>query len=442
MKDKKDVIKHSATIQMENRVSLLQRRTWNLLLANAYDDLPLKDEYTVTIAELTEALKFESRNKKHLKDSLTALMQTILEWNILGKDKAQKWGATGLLAHAEIENGICTYSYSSFLRKNLYNPRMYARISLSMQSKFKSKYALALWELCVDYLDESKNYGETPWISLVNFRKLMGLVDDEYQEFKRLSQRIIREPLKEINKITDFKVDVDYKRQKRRVVAVKFKVCRIKQLPKSKGKNKGMAKLKSPDDAQLVGLAQELINRGIKPKSVAVKLCQNYDEDYIRKQIESFDFFMEANDGTITSNPAGWLRRAIERKFKPTQKQIKAGKEAIREQADEKIRKLKKLIEGEKDKQWQEREIVVSKIIEENPSVLEKVNEKIKGSFMVEKIADYQSVREAYDISPLVKAEIERIIREEMFPNKFKDIDEKYGEKIAKIDKQISELEG
>jgi len=151
---------------------------------------------------------------------------------------------------------------------------------------------------------------------------------------------------------------------------------------------------------------------------------------------------MKADDGTISDNPAGWLRTAIERDIKPTQKQIKAGKVAIREKADGKIREVKTLIEGEKDKQWQEREIVVSKIIEENPSVLEKVNEKIKGSFMVEKIADYQSVREAYDQSPLVKAEIERIIREEMFPNKFKDIDEKYGEKIAKIDKQVSELRG
>jgi hypothetical protein len=442
LKDKKEVIKHSGAIQIQNRISLLQRRTWNWLLANAFDDLLAKEWYTVPVVELADALSFNSKRLSYLKNSIRAMVSCTVEWNILGKDGEQGWEITSLLAGARIENGILTYAYNPLIRDKLYNPRMYAKINLALQNKFNSKHALALWELCVDYLDESRNYGETSWISLADYRKLMGISQSMYPEFKEFNRRIIKDPIKEINEVTDFYVDADYKRQKRRVIAVKFKVRRIKQLPKPKRKNKGMEKVKSPEDTQPVGLSQELINRGIKPKRVATELCENRDEDYIREKIEIFDFHMEANDGTISKNPAGWLITAIERDIKPTPKQIKAGKDAIREKADEKIRELKKLIEGEKEKQWQEREIVVAKIIEENPSVLDEVNKKVKGSFMVEKIADYQSVREAYDQSPLVKAEIERIVRGEMFPDMFKDIDEKYGEKIAKIDKQILELEG
>ena len=40
MKDKTEVIKHSAAIQIQNNITLLQRRAWNVLLANAYDELP------------------------------------------------------------------------------------------------------------------------------------------------------------------------------------------------------------------------------------------------------------------------------------------------------------------------------------------------------------------------------------------------------------------
>ncbi len=40
---KRDVIKHSAAIQIQNNVTLLQRRAWNVLLANAYDELPIQD---------------------------------------------------------------------------------------------------------------------------------------------------------------------------------------------------------------------------------------------------------------------------------------------------------------------------------------------------------------------------------------------------------------
>ena len=38
MKDKTEVIKHSAAIQIQNNITLLQRRAWNVLLANAYDN--------------------------------------------------------------------------------------------------------------------------------------------------------------------------------------------------------------------------------------------------------------------------------------------------------------------------------------------------------------------------------------------------------------------
>ena len=168
---KKEVIKHSAAIYIQNNITLLQHRAWNLLLANAYDDLPVKDEYEITVFDLIERLEFASKNEDYLKESLRALVTCAVEWNLLGKDKKQKWGISTLLADAEIENGICSYSYGAKLRKRLHNPTMYARISLSMQNKFESKYALALWELCVDFLDETRNYGETRFIPL---RRLQG----------------------------------------------------------------------------------------------------------------------------------------------------------------------------------------------------------------------------------------------------------------------------
>ena len=38
-----EVIKASPAIQIQSRISLLQRRAWNVLLANAYSELPDKD---------------------------------------------------------------------------------------------------------------------------------------------------------------------------------------------------------------------------------------------------------------------------------------------------------------------------------------------------------------------------------------------------------------
>src|SRR5918999_6526919 len=199
MPDKKEVIKHSAAIHIQNNITLLQRRAWNVLLANAYDELPLQERHRMRIQELIAQLEFDSKNEDYLKEALEALVSCKVKWNILDKDGEYEWGVTTLLAEAKIKNGVCSYAYGPTLRERLHNPRMYARISLSMQNKFNSKHAQALWELCVDYLNETKNFGETPFISLESYRVLMGVAEDMYPEFKRLNTRVIRDPITEIN---------------------------------------------------------------------------------------------------------------------------------------------------------------------------------------------------------------------------------------------------
>ena len=60
----------------------------------------------------------------------------------------------------------------------------------------------------------------------------------------------------------------------------------------------------------------------------------------IQEKIKIFDFFINADDGTISDNPAGWLRTAIETDIKPTEKQVRATKTAVRQQVEEQIREL------------------------------------------------------------------------------------------------------
>src|SRR4030095_9730218 len=165
LRNKREVIKHSAAIYIENNITLLQRRAWNVLLAYAYDDLLTKEEHAIKVRDLMRILEFDSKNEEYLKEALEALVTCKLKWNILGKD-LMEWGVTTLLSEAIIRNGTCLYGYGKTLRERLHNPRMYARISLSMQNKFTSKHAQALWEMCVDCLDEARNHGESRFIAL------------------------------------------------------------------------------------------------------------------------------------------------------------------------------------------------------------------------------------------------------------------------------------
>jgi len=78
-----NLIKNSAVIAMSNKISLLQRKIFNFLIAHAYNDLKKNESYQMEIRQLMSAIGFNSKNLSYLKESLTQLMATVVEFNIL-----------------------------------------------------------------------------------------------------------------------------------------------------------------------------------------------------------------------------------------------------------------------------------------------------------------------------------------------------------------------
>lgn len=170
-------------------------------------------------------------DEAYLKDAAVAMMQCIVASDVLGKDGAHVWGAAVLLASVHIDNGLCSYGFAPHLRHEIYNPDMSARLDLDLQKQFKSKYALALWELCTDSLGGKRDSGETPWITLEDFRTLMGIAAGMYPLYKLFSQRVLTPALAEINRVSDFRVTVAYQRHGRQITALKFTMRRVVGLP-------------------------------------------------------------------------------------------------------------------------------------------------------------------------------------------------------------------
>ena len=229
-----EFIKASPAIQVQSKMTLLQRRAWNVLLANAYDDLPNTDIYRVSVAELGAKLGFNSKNENYLKEILEALVDCKVKWNVLDKDKEEEWGIAVLLASADIKNGVCTYGFAPHLRLKLHNPRIYAKLNLRLQNRFKSQYALILWEVCFDYFDTDRDQGETPFIPLETFRELLGIESDEYPAFSIFNRAVIKPALKEINDLTSYHIAVEQKRIGRRIAELKFHITKatsVEQIP-------------------------------------------------------------------------------------------------------------------------------------------------------------------------------------------------------------------
>jgi hypothetical protein len=251
-----------------------------------------------------------------------------LEWNVLGKDRAWEWGVTSLLSWATIKHGVCSYSFGSKLAQGLYNPRLYARISLSIQNRFGSKHALALWENCLDYLNERKNYGETPIMTIEKFRQLMGVSDDQYPAFKTLSRYVIKDPLEEINDKTDFCVTADYIRKNRTVEAVKFRFRRVSPIFIEQSKQPALF---DDHENDIPPLVNELRAVGIPLEAAWEIWEEGYNQviarkhnpldfdDYVREKIR---LLQESKSGSLR-NPTGFLIDAIRKDWTSTHKAAK-----------------------------------------------------------------------------------------------------------------------
>lgn len=215
--------KHVAAIHINNRLTLTQRKASNVLLYNAYESLLTARVHRIRVKDLAEAIGFNTHNLDPLKEALKTLARTILEWNILDEEgRQEEWGATTLLAQAVIKGGYCVYAYSPELCEKLYRPEIYALLNLSIQRKFSSSYALALYENCLRY----RRIGTTGWIGLDILKRLLGIGDTDsyYQDFRKFNDKVIKPAVRQVNDTSDLLLEIDYQRDRRKVSAVRFRV--------------------------------------------------------------------------------------------------------------------------------------------------------------------------------------------------------------------------
>ena len=425
-----EVIKASPAIQIQSKISLLQRRAWNVLLANAYNELPTAEIHRVNMVELAAKLGFGDGNQVYLKEVLKSIVDCTVEWNLLNKDNKQVWGAASLLAFVEIEDGICFYQFPHPLRLKLHNPRVYAKLNLRLQNQFSSRYALILWELCFDYFDTDRDQGETPFISLEVFKGLMGLEKDEYSAFKELNRNVIKPAIREINDLTNYHVEVEQKRIGRRISELKFSIQRVKQLP--------VQESLFPDIDNLPPVAIELVQTGIDRK-VALQIAEKAWEfvtpaklpapdtypDFLAYVSEKIEMSFSASE---VKNRGGYVIEAVRENYQD---------EGVRKEREVRAQKAKeKALEDLEESFYVKRNNIVRQAIQADSLLIEKAAERVETYHPRKRLEEYDTAREAYQESSMVKVAIEEVIADQFCQDLLAPVVEAYEDEKARILKQ------
>lgn len=408
-----EVIKASPAIQIQSKITHLQRRAWNVLLANAYEELPDTDIHRISVEDLAQCLGYDSKDIDHLKDTLRALVDCTVKWNILRKDKKQEWGVAALLASAKIANGICTYGFAPHLRHRLYNPRIYTKLNLRLQNRFKSRYAVVLWEVCFDYFDMARNVGETPFIPINTLRELLGLEKEEYQEFKELNRNVIKPAIDEINELTNFDVEIENKKLGRRIVELKFRITRIKELPTLEPATEKVKPTQTSlfvDVEDLPPIAVRLVQAGVSHKEarrIAKQEWNAVDPELLPEDTDDFAEYVEEKIGlarytTDIRNSGGFIIQAIRENYQNPEYQT--------ELREEKKREKEEMLASLRREMFEKRDTLIRKAARANPELLEEASEKISSRFVRDMLMEYDTVLEAYTAGVMVAGELNSIL--------------------------------
>ena len=422
-----EVIKASPAIQIQSKISLLQRRAWNVLLANAYNELPDKDIHSVSVAELAAKLGFGDGNQEYLKEMLRSLRSCEVEWNLLNKDNKQEWGVAGLLAEVRIVDGICFYQFPHTLRLKLHNPRVYAKLNLRLQNQFTSKYALVLWEVCFDYFDADRQQGETPFIPLETCRELMGVEADEYTTFKSLNQWVIKPAIKEINDLTDYHVEIEHKRLGRRIAELKFRITKVKQLP--------VQESLFPDIENLPPVAIELIQANID-RSVALQIADEaWDfvtpeklpspgsySDFLGYVAEKIEMSLDASG---VRNRAGYIVEAIRENYQDPE--LQKQREVRAERAKQKA------LEDLRTEYNAKRNTLLRQAVHADPGLVDAAAESVQSYIVRQRLVEQPSAMAAYQKGGMIAAEINAILAAEFCQDLLAPVNAAYEDEKARI---------
>ena len=279
-KNEVTLAKHSAVIQISNKISAIQRKCYNALLYVAKKQLetnPGKFEFEIDAKILLDFFQIGDKNYNILKEKLKELKKIEVEYNILNKDKENYWGIFNLIAGIEYKKGKFIFSFPHQILKTLINPNIYTYLDLVIIKDLRSKYAIALYELLKDYRD-IKEFK----IEIDKFRKLMG-AEKSYKMFNNFREKVIDKAVKEINKSEkiDFKVEYELKKSGKKYTHIKFIIHKKSQFEQVK------QQLESKKENTKVDVLLNLVPEKHRKstKNFLLNSINTYPIDYLKAQI-------------------------------------------------------------------------------------------------------------------------------------------------------------
>lgn len=302
--------KHVGAIHTSSRMTLVQHQVNDFLLLNAFDNLLSQEIHKIPLRDIRDYLGSNSNNTEFIKDTLDALKNYPIKWNVLDDSGNEDWVSSSVIAEARIRDGWVYYVYGPFLRERLASPEVYALLDLRIQQSFSTEHALKLWENCYRFV----KVGSTGEISLEKWKEILLQGDpvQSYPEFKDFKRYVLTPAIEQVNTISNIRITPHYIKEPagRKVAAIRFD---IEQANQSSLNLIGQFEV---DDEIVEILVEEF---GITQEK-ATQVASGYPKEYI---MEKVDNARSQKGNKNIKSLGGFLIRSLEMDYKIVRRKAK-----------------------------------------------------------------------------------------------------------------------
>jgi Initiator Replication protein len=307
--------------EISDGLTLADRRIYNLLLANAWDNIQEPVLHPIRLHELRSSNQDNTRPR----DSLRRLMKVVVGFDVV-EDGIKREVLTQLLGPCKLDHnpqGLAYYTFPEPIRAALESSSVFARLRRDLLCQFRSKYALSLYEMLQKRINLSFKTCED--FTVEDLRQKLGVEKGLYPAYQSLNLRVIKPAILEVNTLSDIECSIEPILEGRKTVGLRLSwrkktadeaVKNAQALPKP---GEGKAARATGPALRIVGNttgAAEAPKSGKRLRELNTRECEQLKKTFSGYDIyyfyTEFQDWLETTGGEIPKNPAAaftnWLK--------------------------------------------------------------------------------------------------------------------------------------